>query len=233
MVKPFLSIVLPCLNEEKTLKICIEKCHTLFSVLNVEGEIIVSDNGSTDKSVEIAQSMGAKVVFCYKKGYGNTLLTGLRSAQGEYLVICDADNTYDILELKNYVNAIDENTDMIIGTRLRGYIEPGAMPDLHRYFGTPFLTAITNILYGTNISDINCGMRLFKKESFDAVNFKSGGMEFATDMIIEFRLHNFNIKEVPISLYKNVQGRKPHLRPFRDGFRHLFLILRKRIGFKN
>ena len=229
MTRPYLSIVLPCLNEEKTLKICIEKCFRVFSGLNISGEIIISDNGSTDNSVKIAQDMGVNVVHCSQKGYGNALLAGLKSANGVYLAMCDADNTYDILELKNYVRALTNDTDMVIGTRLKGFIEQGAMPALHRYFGTPFLTIITNILYGTKITDINCGMRLFKKEAFDAINFKSGGMEFATDLIIEFKLHKFNIKEIPISLYKDVKGRKPHLRPFRDGFRHLFLILRKRM----
>lgn len=233
MSVPFLSIVIPCFNEEKTLKVCIEKCFSVFNDLNIEGEVIISDNGSTDNSVSIAESMGAKVVHCDKKGYGNALLAGLNVAQGIYLGMCDADNTYDILEFKNYVAAIEDNTDMVIGSRLKGFIEDGAMPKLHRYFGTPFLTIVTNILYGTKISDINCGMRLFKKSSFNAINFKSGGMEFATDMIIEFSLHKFNIKEIPISLYKGAQGRIPHLRPFRDGFRHLFLILRKRVGFKN
>lgn len=223
-----ISIVIPCLNEEKTLKTVIEKCLTVFEKMGLNGEVVVSDNGSTDNSVEIAQNAGARVVHCPIKGYGNALLYGFKSAEGKYIGMLDADNTYDALEFENYINAMDDNTDMVIGTRLNGYIEEGAMPPLHRYFGTPFLTFMLNLLYGTKISDNNCGMRLFRKEAFEQIGFKSGGMEFATDMLIEFSLHKFSIKEIKTSLYKDLRGRKPHLRPFRDGFRHLFLILRKR-----
>ena len=223
-----ISIIIPCLNEEKTLETVIKKCLKVFTATNVKGEIIVSDNGSTDNSIEIALRSGAKVVNCPIKGYGNALLYGFKAAEGRYIGMLDADNTYDALEFENYINAMDDNTDMVIGTRIKGYIEKGAMPPLHRYLGTPFLTFILNLFYGTKISDTNCGMRLFKKEAFDKINFQSGGMEFATDMLIEFSLHKFVIKEIKTSLYKDTRGRKPHLRPFRDGFRHLFLILRKR-----
>lgn len=223
-----ISIVIPCLNEEKTIKFVIDKCFQVFRDCNLDGEVIVSDNGSCDNSINIALECGANVVHCRELGYGITLLTGFKAAQGKFIGMLDADNTYDALEFKNYINAMDENVDMVIGTRLKGYIEKGAMPFLNRYFGTPFLTFMLNLLYNTGISDTNCGMRLFRKDAFDKINFKSTGMEFATDMLIEFSKHKFKIKEIKISLYKDIKNRKPHLRPFRDGFRHLFLILRKK-----
>ena len=225
-----ISIVIPCLNEEKTIGLVIEKCFQVFSKLNLEGEVIVSDNGSSDNSVKIAKEHDAIVVHCHKKGYGNTLLEGFKQAQGKYLGMLDADNTYDALEFENYIKNINDDVDMVIGTRLKGYIENGAMPFLHRYIGTPFLTTILNLLYHTNISDINCGMRLFKKETFDKINFTSEGMEFASELLIEFAKNNFVIKEIKISLYKDNAGRIAHVRTFRDGFRHLFLIIKKRFA---
>ena len=222
-----ISIVIPCLNEERTLKLVIDKCFKVFDEYKLNGEVVVSDNGSTDKSIEIATQCGAKVVHCSKKGYGNALRKGFEEADGKLIGMLDADNTYDALEFKNYIDAFEEDTDMVIGDRIHGYIDDGAMPFLNRYFGTPFLTFMLNLFYGSHIGDINCGMRLFKKEAYDKINFESTGMEFAADMLIEFAKHKFKIKEIKISLHKDIEGRKPHLRPFRDGFRHLFLIIKK------
>ena len=227
MDNPSLSIVIPCLNEEKTLKQVIEKCYKVFEKLDIAGEVIISDNGSTDGSICIAQSMGAKIVQCSKKGYGNALCAGFKAAQYSYIAFLDADNTYDVMELINYFEVLDDDTDMVIGSRLKGHIDDGAMPFLNRYFGTPFLTKFVNILFGSNISDINCGMRLMKKTTFDSLNFASHGMEFASELFIEFKLNNCKIKEIPISLHQDFKGRKPHLRPLRDGLRHLILILYK------
>lgn len=223
-----LSIVIPCLNEEKTIAVCIQKCFASFKELNISGEVIVSDNGSTDRTVEIAEQNGAKVVHCVEKGYGNALRCGFESAEGKYVIMGDADNTYDFLEIPLFWNLVTSNTQMITGTRLKGNVEYGAMPFLNRYFGNPFLTFVLNFLYGTKISDSQCGMRLMKKECLDAIEFKTGGMEFASELYVEFVKHGFNITEVPISLHKDIEGRVPHLRPWRDGLRHLIYLIKAR-----
>ena len=220
-----LSVVIPCLNEEKTIKICIEKCLKAFKELGIEGEVVVSDNGSIDNSVEISKNAGARVVHCEAKGYGNALKYGFKNATGEYVVMGDADDSYDFLEIPLLYNALKEDTDMVIGTRLKGNIEQGAMPFAHRYIGTPALTLVLNVLYGTRISDSQCGMRLMKRSSLNEIEFKTTGMEFASELLVEFAKHKFNIVEVPISLHKDAEGRKPHLNPIRDGLRHLFYLI--------
>lgn len=225
-----ISVVIPCLNEEKTIGLCLEKAIQALNSNNIEGEIIVSDNGSTDNSVEIAKKYGVKVVYCNKKGYGNTLIQGINNAIGKYILIGDADNTYDFSILKDFYEQAISNKDikLVMGSRFKGIIEKGAMPFLHRYLGNPLLTYIINILFKGNISDSQCGLRLFEKESFDRINFSSTGMEFATEIIIEFLLHNYKIVEIPVNLYKNPPGRKPHIRTWKDGFRILNFILKKR-----
>ena len=224
-----LSVVIPCLNEEKTVGICIEKCKKVFEELKITGEIIISDNGSSDKSVEIAESLGAKVVHCSNPGYGNALRFGFKNANGKYIVMGDADNTYDFLEIPLLWQKLTPDTDMVIGTRLNGYIENGAMPFLHRYLGTPVLTIILNILYGTYISDIMCGMRLMKRASLEKINFQTTGMEFASELMVEFAKRKFDIQEVKISLKKGAKGRKPHINTWRDGWRHLCYLVRERL----
>ena len=223
-----LSIVIPCLNEEKTIGICIEKSYKVLNELGLDGEIIISDNGSEDNSVSIARNLGAKVVHCKEKGYGNALRFGFEYAQGDYVLICDADNTYDLSEIPFLWDKLTPSTGMVIGSRLRGNIEKGAMPFLHRYFGTPALTVLLNILYGTRISDIMCGMRIMKKDFLDEINFKTGGMEFASELLVEFAKHKFKIEEVNISLKNGVKGRKSHLNTWKDGWRHLCYIIGER-----
>ncbi len=230
-----LSIVIPCLNEENTIEICIKKAIKSMENISNEIEIIVSDNGSTDLSVEIAEKTGngiVKVVHCNEKGYGNALLKGISIAEGEYVLFADADNTYDFLDCNKFLEAaIKNNADLVIGSRFKGRIEKGAMPFLHKYLGNPFLTFLINILFKGSISDSQCGMRLFKTEAFRNVKFSAKGMEFATEIVIEFLLHNFKIIEIPITLSKGIKGRKPHLRTFRDGFKILFFMLEKK--YKN
>lgn len=216
-----LTVVIPCLNEEKTIGICIEKCKRVFSEHNINGEVLVSDNGSTDNSVKISEEMGARVVHCPDKGYGNALRFGFKNATGKYVIMGDADDTYDFLEIPLLWNAKKEDTDMVIGTRLKGNIHEGAMPLLNRYLGTPVLTLTLNILYGTRISDSQCGMRLMKRASLEQIDFKTTGMEFASELLVEFAKHKFKIVETPISLLKGPEGRIPHLNPWRDGLRHL------------
>ena len=223
-----LTVVIPCLNEEKTIPLCIEKCKHVFEEHNIDGEVLVVDNGSTDKTVQVADSLGARVVLCPDRGYGNALKFGFKNSDSRYILIGDADNTYDFLEIPLFWNNLTPDVDMVTGSRFRGNIEEGAMPWKNRYIGTPILTFALNLLYGTKISDSQCGMRLMKKESLDKIELKTTGMEFASELYVEFAKHKFKIVEVPISLHKDIEGRTPHLRPWRDGFRHLSYLIKAR-----
>lgn len=225
-----LSVVIPCLDEEKTIQVCIDKCMQAFQRLNINGEIIISDNQSTDNSVEIAKKLGAKTCTCYKKGYGITLRTGFKEANGKYILMADGDDSYDFNQIDNFYNKILNGSDMVIGTRLRGKIHQGAMPFLHRYLGTPVLTALVNIFWGLKISDSQCGMRMFKKESLDKLNLVCDGMEFASELLIKAAINKWEICEIPLEFFKDGRNRKPHLNPWRDGLRHLRLILRSKFG---
>ena len=188
-----LTVVIPCLNEERTIVICIEKCKQAFKALNINGEVLVVDNGSTDKTSEFATNAGAKVVYCSEKGYGNALRFGFANSNSKYVVMGDADNTYDFLEIPLLWNKLEPDTDMVTGSRLKGKIEKGAMPLKNRYLGTPVLTFVLNLLYGTKLSDSQCGMRLIKKECLDKIEFKTTGMEFASELFVEFAKHKFKI----------------------------------------
>lgn len=228
-----LSVVIPCLNEEATVGLCIEKALKCLKDNNISGEIVISDNGSVDNSVEIVKSFNlpnVKVIHCCEKGYGNALRTGFQSANGKYILMGDADDTYDMSKINEfYSKAIsDENISMVIGSRFRGGIEKGAMPFLHKYLGNPVITILINLLFGTKITDSQCGMRLFKKSDFEKIKFKSDGMEFASDIIIEFSKRDMKIAEIPTTLSKDKVGRKPHLRTFSDGYRVIKFILQKR-----
>jgi len=224
-----ISVVIPCLNEEKTISTCVKKCVDSFSKLQIEGEVIVVDNGSSDNSASLAQREGAKVISCVEKGYGSAIRCGFEVAQGEYVLMADADNSYDFNAIPDFYNEIIKtNSDMVIGSRLKGRIHKGAMPFLHRYLGTPVLTLILNILYGTKISDSQCGMRMFKKDSLTKIEFKMPGMEFASELLIGFSQAKMKISEIPIEFFKDGRGRKGHLRPWADGKRHLSLLLIER-----
>lgn len=225
-----LSVVIPCLNEEETIGICITKCLNMFAKMEINGEIIVSDNGSNDKSAEIAQSLGAKVVTCPIKGYGATLKNGFNHASGKYILMGDGDDSYNFNQINLFYHKIQEGFDMVIGTRLKGTIHKGAMPFLHRYLGTPVLTALVNIFWGLGISDSQCGMRIFKKESLNKIQLDCDGMEFATELLIKSASEKWKIFEIPIELCKDGRNRKPHLRPWRDGLRHLKLILKTKLN---
>ncbi|MCQ1536906.1 glycosyltransferase family 2 protein [Methanosarcina sp. KYL-1] len=226
---PSLSIVMPSMNEEETIRTCIEKAHTVFNKYGIEGEVIVADN-SSDRTAEIAASMGAKVLGPIK-GYGNAYLTGLAYASGDYIAIADADNTYDLLELPGFLDPLMKGeADFVIGTRLKGDIKKGAMPWLHQYIGNPLLTGMLNLLFKTEISDAHCGMRAFTKEALENMNLKTHGMELASEMIIEAAKSGLRIKEVPISYYSRKAPSK--LRSFRDGWRHVrFMMLYRPIPF--
>ena len=218
------SIVIPCLNEEASIGAVIEKAQQALQGLAVEGEIIVADNGSTDRSVEIAQSLGARVIHVPARGYGNALRAGINAAQGDYIVIGDADDSYDFREVPNLLKPLREGYDLVLGSRFRGNILPGAMRWSSR-IGNPLVTALLNLLFGMNISDSQTGMRAFTREAWRRLNPQASGMEFASEMLIQAREAGLRITEVPITFYPDRRNRPPHLRPLRDGWRHLKFML--------
>jgi len=219
-----LSVVMPCLNEEKTVGTCIKKALDAFKRMGIEGEVVISDNGSNDKSVEIAKYFGARVVHQPLKGYGNALLKGIEEAKGKYIIMGDSDDSYDFSALDGFVKKLDEGYDLVMGTRLKGQIEKGAMTLLHR-LGNPVMTLILNTLYHTGISDVNCGQRGFTKEAFNKLGLKCGGMEFASEFVVKAVKEKLKITEIPIVLHKDGRGGPPHLRTFQDGWRHLRFLL--------
>ncbi|HWR25174.1 MAG TPA: glycosyltransferase family 2 protein [Methanosarcina sp.] len=226
---PSLSVVMPSMNEEETIRICIEKAQSIFKKYGIEGEIIVADN-SSDRTAQIATAMGAKVIGPIK-GYGNAYLKGLAQAKGDYIAIADADNTYDLLELDRFLDPLMAGeADFIMGTRLKGNIKKGSMPWLHQYIGNPLLTGMLNFLFKTKISDAHCGMRAFTKEALEKMNLKTHGMELASEMIIEAAKCKLRIMEVPISYYPRKAPSK--LRSFQDGWRHMrFMMLYRPVPF--
>lgn len=220
------SVVMPCLNEEETIGTCVNKAFRTLAGMGCTGEVIVSDNGSTDRSIEIAKSLGARVVFQNKKGYGNAYLKGFEAVRGKYVVMGDSDDSYDFTDLERFVEPLRNGYDMVMGTRIKGDIMPGAMPWLHRYVGNPFLSGFLNMLFHTGISDAHCGMRSFTREALEKMCLKTAGMEFASEMVINASKAGLKIKEIPITLHKDGRTRKPHLKSFRDGWRHLrFMML--------
>lgn len=222
---PLVSAIIPCLNEERTLGICIRKAFDVFAKRGIRGEVVVGDNGSSDRSVEIAESLGARVVHQRIKGYGAAISAAAEAARGKYLIMADADDSYDWSGLGDFVDALDGGADLVMGDRFAGGIEPGAMPPLHRYLGNPVLSTVARWLHHSPIHDFHCGMRGFTRDAFRKIGARSPGMEFASEMIINAHRAGLVIREVPIKLYPDKRGRPPHLRSFRDGWRHLRLII--------
>jgi len=219
------SVVIPCLNEANSVGTCIDKAYSAFSVHNLMGEVIVADNGSTDGSIEIAESRGAHVVRVEQQGYGAALREGIRAARGRFIIMGDADDSYDFSEIPHFLEKWREGYDVVMGNRFRGGIRPGAMPWHHRYIGNPGLTALLNLFFRTGIGDSHCGMRGFSRAVFDQMDLRSTGMEFASEFIIKAKQLGARISEVPITLWPDKRGRPPHLRSFRDGWRHLRFML--------
>jgi len=224
-----LSVVMPCLNESDTLAVCIEKAWQAISENNISGEIIVADNGSTDASPEIARRLGARVVNVEEKGYGSALMGGISAARGKFVIMGDADDSYNFLEIPKFVEKLREGYDLVQGCRLPsggGTILPGAMPFLHRWWGNPMFSILARTWFYAPIHDVYCGMRGFTKAHYESLNQQCTGMEFATEMIIKSSLYRTEIAEVPITLHQD--GRKshpPHLNTFRDGWRTLRFFL--------
>lgn len=222
---PLVSAIIPCLNEERTIGICIRKALDVFARRGIEGEVVVGDNGSSDRSVEIAESLGARVVHQRVKGYGAAISAAAEAARGKYLIMADADDSYDWSSLGDFIDALEDGAELVMGDRFAGGIEPGAMPALHRYLGNPVLSTIARWLHHSPIHDFHCGMRGFTRDAFRKMAARSPGMEFASEMVINAHRAGLVIREVPIKLYPDKRGRPPHLRSFRDGWRHLRLII--------
>lgn len=221
---PLVSLVIPAMDEEETIGECIRRARAVFEEMGIEGEVIVADS-SGDETPEIARSLGAEVVRPEKLGYGNAYLAGFSRARGRYIVIMDGDLTYDPLEIPEFIRVLESGrADLVIGTRLKGRIEEGAMPALHRYLGNPLLTGILNLLFGAGISDAHSGMRAITREALDRLHLRAGGMEFASEMLIEASRKGLSIEEIPITYHRRRGTSK--LRSFTDGWRHLrFMIL--------
>jgi glycosyltransferase involved in cell wall biosynthesis len=219
------SVVIPCLNEANSLALCIDKALAALREIDVAGEVVVGDNGSTDGSIEIAEKHGARVVHVAAKGYGNALRAGIEATRGAFIIMGDADDSYDFSEVPKFVAKWREGFDLVMGNRLRGEIKPGAMPWHHRYIGTPVMSAILNTLFRAAIGDVNCGMRGFTKHLYERLDLRTTGMEFASEFAIKTARSGARVAEIPITLWPDKRGRPPHLRSFRDGWRHLRFML--------
>jgi glycosyltransferase involved in cell wall biosynthesis len=223
---PYVSVVIPCLNEAKTLGDVVEKGLRAFERLGISGEVLVADNGSTDGSIDVAERLGARVVHVRARGYGNALRHGMRAAAGKLVIMGDADDTYDFGEIDRFIQAYEAGAEFVMGTRLPpGTILPGANPWLNRNLGTPVLTFVLNRLFRTRIRDVNCGMRAIDRDRFLALDLRSEGMEFASEMLIKGAVMDLRIAEVPVTLHPDRRGRPSHLRRWSDGWRHLEFML--------
>jgi glycosyltransferase involved in cell wall biosynthesis len=220
-----LSILMPCLNEARTLGTCIAKAKHYLLRQNIAGEIVVADNGSTDGSRDVAESLGVRVVPVSERGYGNAVKAGIEAARGKYVIMGDSDDSYDFQSLEGFVEQLEAGYDLVCGNRFAGGIEDGAMPPLHRYFGNPLLTAIGRLLYKSPVNDFYCGLRGFRRDAILQLGLTAPGMEFALEMIVKSTIGNLRITEVPTTLHPDSRGRPPHLRSWRDGWRSLRFYL--------
>jgi glycosyltransferase involved in cell wall biosynthesis len=221
-----LTVVMPCLNEAETVATCVTKAVRFIADSGISGEVVVADNGSTDGSQRLAEEAGARIVQVKDKGYGNALMGGILAARGEYVIMGDADDSYDFSNLMPFVTELRGGADLVMGNRFRGGIAPGAMPGLHRYLGNPVLSFVGRLFFRSPIGDFHCGLRGFKRDSALRLGLQATGMEFASEMVVKATLANQKITEVPTTLAKDGRSRPPHLRSWRDGWRHLrFLLL--------
>jgi hypothetical protein len=220
------SVVMPCLNEAETLATCIVKAQQALCENKIHGEVIVADNGSTDGSQTIATRLGARLVPVPARGYGNALMGGITAAQGRFIIMGDADDSYDFADIMLFLAKLREGYDLVMGNRFKGGIKPGAMPPLHQYLGNPVLTGIGRLFFHSPVGDFHCGLRGFRKSSVLQMDLRTTGMEFASEMVVKATLMHMRIAEVPTTLSPDGRSRPPHLRSWRDGWRHLrFLLL--------
>ncbi len=221
-----LTIVMPCLDESETLAVCIRKARRFLSEHDVRGEVLIADNGSTDGSQEIALAEGARVVDIPERGYGAALSGGIAAAHGRFVAMGDADDSYDFEGLGPFLDELRAGADLVMGNRFRGGIEPGAMPHLHKYLGNPVLSSVGRIFFRIPVGDFHCGLRAFRRDAIIRLGLRTSGMEFASEMVVKASLAELDIREVPTTLSKDGRSRPPHLRSWRDGWRHLrFLLL--------
>ena len=220
-----LTILMPCLDEAETVGICVEKAFNFLRTHRVAGEVIVADNGSTDGSQRIVEDLGARVIAVSERGYGAALMGGIAEARGRYIIIGDSDDSYDFSNLMPYVNALRDGNDLVMGNRFAGGIKPGAMPALHRYLGTPVLSWLGRMLFRTVTRDFNCGLRGFGRSAALQMDLRTTGMEFASELVVKASLLGMRVTEVPTILSPAGRSRPPHLRSWRDGWRHLRFLL--------
>lgn len=221
-----ITILMPCLNEAETLAACIRKARAFLCDNHIDGEILVADNGSTDGSQEIAVAEGARVLNVKKRGYGSALIRGGNAAKGKYVIMGDSDDSYDFFNLMPFVEKLREGYDLVMGNRFAGGIEDGAMPWMHRYIGNPILSFVGRLFFKSHVKDFHCGLRGYNRESIIRLNLKTTGMEYASEMVVMAELNHLKIAEVPTTLKKDGRSGGPHLRSFRDGWRHLkFLFM--------
>ena len=223
--KPSLVILLPCLNESETLATCIKKAQSSIIKSGLPGEVLVADNGSTDGSQKIAKSLGAKLILVQEKGYGSALNAGIAASNSDFIIMGDADDSYALDDVDNFIASLLEGNDLVMGNRFQGGIAQGAMPWLHKYIGNPILSWLGRLFFKVPIGDFHCGLRGFRTEAIRNLNLKSTGMEFASEMIVKASLFRLKIVEVPTTLKPDGRSRAPHLRTWRDGWRHLVFLL--------
>lgn len=220
-----LTILMPCLNEEETLGICIKKAQEFLERNNINGEVLIADNGSTDNSHLIAENNNARVVNIPKRGYGSALIGGSKEARGMYTIMGDADDSYNFSEIMPFLEKLREGSEFVIGNRYKGNLEKGAMKWAHKYIGTPVISFLGRLRYRVKIGDFNCGLRGYKTSSINNLNCSCSGMEYATEMIIRAKKANLKIDEIPINFYKDKRTKESHLKSIQDGIRHLKLII--------
>ena len=220
-----LTILMPCLDEAQTLARCIDKANSYLTRAGIDGEIVIADNGSTDGSRAIAQSHGARVIEVATRGYGSALIAGIRAAQGRFVIMGDSDDSYDFSRLDAFVAALRNGAQLVMGNRFEGGIAPKAMPRLHRYLGNPVLSGIGRVFFRTPVRDFHCGLRGFERSAILGLDLCCPGMEFASEMVVKASLHCLRITEVPTTLSPDGRDRPPHLRSWRDGWRHLRFLL--------
>ena len=220
-----LSVLMPCLNEAATLPTCIRKAREFLDRTGIAGEVVVADNGSIDGSQGVAEQLGARVINVVQRGYGSALSAGIRAARGRWVIMGDSDDSYDFSKLDLYVTRLREGADLVMGNRFTGSIQPGAMPPLHRYLGNPVLSSVGRLLFRSECRDFHCGLRGFDRSAILRLGLSAPGMEFASEMVVKATLQRFRVAEVPTTLAPDGRGRPPHLRSWRDGWRHLRLLL--------
>ncbi|MCA3274099.1 MAG: glycosyltransferase family 2 protein [Roseomonas sp.] len=220
-----LTILMPCLNEAETLATCVQKALGYLARSGIAGEVLIADNGSTDGSQAIARGLGARVIAVPEKGYGAALIAGIAGARGRYVIMGDSDDSYDFSALDPFVSKLRDGYDLVMGNRFKGGIAPGAMPPLHRYLGNPVLSTIGRVFFGGPIRDFHCGLRGFSRAAIASLDLRAPGMEFASEMVVKATMRGLRITEVPTTLSPDGRSRPPHLRSWRDGWRHLRFLL--------